>query len=102
MGNKITSIRATACDNELIVLASTPRGSSELFHIKSGYNAPVDYQVNPGHILAPGKYALTVIGINWGGPGKFVLEIDGDNPTTLSGGGTGTGVVWHETIPMEV
>ncbi|WGI20716.1 hypothetical protein [Amylibacter sp. IMCC11727] len=97
----INKISVNACDNELIIIASTDRGSSELMHLKSGFNAPVSYSVNPAHILAPGKYDLTVIGINWGGPGKISVDIDGDSPQTLSGSG-GKGVFFSETIPMVV
>lgn len=97
----ITQIDVAACDNELIIIASTSRGSSELVHIKSGFNAPVSYKVNPAHILPPGKYDLTVIGINWGGPGALTVGIRGDSPQTLTGTG-GKGVFFSKTIPMVV
>jgi hypothetical protein len=102
---KIVKIQATACDNEMFVIASTPAGSSELFHIKSGFNNPVNYVVIPQSILAPGSYTLTVIGLNWGGPSAFtvILTQDSGPPITLSGGsGLPTGGVWSAAVPMNV
>ena len=103
--SKIVKIQATACDNEMFVIASTPAGSSELFHIKSGYNNPVNYVVIPQSILAAGAYTLTVIGLNWGGPSAFtvILTPDSGSPITLSGGsGLPTGGVWSAAAPMNV
>ena len=37
----MNKIDVQACDNELIILASTAAQSSELCRLKSGYNAPV-------------------------------------------------------------
>jgi len=97
-----TKIDVQACDNELIIIASTAAGSSTLCHLKSGYNAPVSYVFDPAHILPPGKYDLTVIGINWGGPGNFKVLVTAGNVTTLAGGGPATGVVYTKTIPMTI
>jgi kumamolisin len=98
-----TKIAVRACDNELIVLASNGSESSTLCHLKSGYGDPVSYVFNPQHILASGQYDLTVIGINWGGPGNFTVDVTaGGTTTTLQGGGTATGVVFSKTIPMTV
>src|SRR2546422_8002595 len=98
-----TKIDVQAVDNELILLASTGRGSELLCHLKSGFNAPVSYVFNPGHILPPGSYDLTAIGINWGGPGIFKIVVtSGTTQTPLVGSGTATGVVFTKTIPMTV
>jgi hypothetical protein len=102
---KIIKIQATACDNEMSVIASTGAGSSELFHIKSGFNNPVNYVVIPQSILAAGAYTLTVIGLNWGGPSAFtvILTPASGAPITLSGGsGLPTGGVWSATVQMTV
>ncbi len=72
-------IEVTQCDNELILIASTPAGSSTLCHLKSGYNAPVRYQVDPSHILPAGHYTLEMIGINWGGPGAWEVIVNGES-----------------------
>jgi|SRR5262249_32268799 len=96
-----TEIHVTACDNELYILASTGRESSELFHLKSGFNDPVDYKFNPGHILPPGSYDLTFVGINWGGPSKFVATLT-PGGTITGGGPTTAGVVWQKTVPITV
>lgn len=98
-----TQIHVTACDNELYILASTGRESSELCHIKSGFNDPVDYKFNPGHILPPGAYELTVVGINWGGPWKFAVTTT-PPIAGLSGAGPGpaAGVVFTKTVPITV
>ncbi len=100
--SKITSINVTACDNEIIIIASQELGSSEICHLKSGHDAPVSYVVNPFHMLAPGDYDLTVICVNWGGASNFEVEISGDSPTTILGGGPEVGVAYHKTIPMTV
>jgi len=103
--SKIVKIQATACDNELSVVASTPSGSSELFHLKSGFNNPVNDTVIPQSILPAGAYTLTAIGLNWGGPSAFkvILTPDTGAPVTLSGGvGLPTGGVWSASAPMTV
>lgn len=76
-----TKIAITACDNELLLIASTAAGSSTLCHLKSGYNAPVSYTFNPQHILAPGTYDLNMIGLNWGGPGAWKISVTTDGKT---------------------
>ena len=70
-----TKIDVSKCDNELILIASTGAGSSTLCHLKSGYNAPVSYEFNPAHVLPSGTYTLEMIGINWGGPGKWAVTV---------------------------
>jgi len=100
-----TQIQVTAADNELLLIASTPAGSSELLHYKSGFNKPVNLTVFPGAILATGAYTLTIIGLNWGGPAKFTVVVTTDgHPQTFQGGGNnaGAGDVWHQTVPMNV
>ena len=94
-----TKIDVQACDNELIILASTAAGSSVLCHLKSGYGAPVSYIFNPGHILPHGAYEMTFVGINWGGPGNFKILVDG---TPYTGGSSAVGVVYTKTIPITV
>lgn len=103
--SKIVKIQATACDNELSVVASTPAGSSELFHLKSGFNNPVNDMVIPQSILPAGPYTLTAIGLNWGGPADFkvILTPASGSPITLSGGaGLPAGGVWSASAPMTV
>lgn len=99
---KTTKIEVQACDNELIIIASQPAGSSVICHLKSGYNAPVSYIVNPSHILAGGEYSLTVVGINWGGPGNFKVIVTAGTETVLEGSNSATGAVFTKTIPMSV
>jgi hypothetical protein len=102
---KTVKIQATACDNELSVVASTPAGSSELFHLKSGFNNPVNDTVIPQSILPTGPYTLTAIGLNWGGPSDFKVILTDANGTsnTLSGGtGLPTGGVWSQAVAIHV
>ncbi len=99
-----TKIQVTATDNELYLLASTPAGSSEICHIKSGYNNPVSYTVVPQSILPAGAYTLIMVGINWGGPQAFKV--------TLTTGGVATnytappssavGATWTVAVPITV
>jgi hypothetical protein len=102
---KTVKIQATACDNELSVVASTPAGSYELFHLKSGFNNPVNDTVIPQSILPTGPYTLTAIGLNWGGPSDFKVILTDANGTsnTLSGGtGLPTGGVWSQAVAIHV
>ena len=99
-----TLIHVTATDNELYILASTPSGSSELCHLKSGFGDPVEYRVNPHSILAPGAYTLVMIGINWGGPQAFkvTLTTGGVNTTFTAPAGTAVGAHWTVAVPITV
>jgi hypothetical protein len=100
MATHVTQIHVTATDNELYILASTGRGSSELCHIKSGFNAPVNYSFDPNTILPPGNYDLTFVGINWGGPWAFAVTTT-PPIAGLSASGTGTvGAVWTKTVQI--
>ncbi|MDT5062567.1 MAG: hypothetical protein QOH63_3026 [Acidobacteriota bacterium] len=101
-----TKIHVTATDNELYILASTPSGSSEICHIKSGFNNPVEYVVVPQSILPSGAYTLTMVGINWGGPHQFtiILTTGGTNTTITSGPPTNApaGANWTKSVPINV
>jgi hypothetical protein len=102
MAAKTTHIHVSKTDNELYIIASTAAGSSEIVHIKSGYNNPVVYDVIPQSILPPGNYDLTVVGINWGGPWAFDVALT-PPVAGLSGAGTGTvGVVFSKTVAITV
>lgn len=72
-----TNIQVTACDNELYILGATIAGgpTSEICHITSGYNQPVNYSFNPGAVLAPGSHNLFIIGINWGAQADFSITL---------------------------
>lgn len=95
-----TPVVVSACDNELIVIASQGAGSSEVFRLKSGYNAPVSYSIDLAFILPSGSYDLTMIGVNWGGPYDFALTVNG-SPYGASGNAA-PGVNWVQTIPITV
>jgi hypothetical protein len=97
-----TKIDVKAVDNELLLLASTTRGSSVLCHLKSGFEAPVSYVFNPVHILPPGSYDLTAIGINWGGPWKFNIVLTPPIPGFAGAGTGGAGVVFSHTATITV
>jgi hypothetical protein len=99
------SIKVSACDNELHVIASTPAFSAEICHISSGYNDPVAYAVNLGSILPPGKYSLTMVGINWGGPAKYAIAVTNNGTTTpysFEKADAPAGVVWSQTVNVDV
>lgn len=98
-----TQIDVTKCDNELYILASTPAGSSELLHIKSGYNKPVSHTIYPPAILPAGNYTLTMIGINWGGPQAFDVKVTAGSSTNYTApSGSSVGVVWTKSVPMTI
>ncbi|HEX8525800.1 MAG TPA: hypothetical protein VF689_02360 [Allosphingosinicella sp.] len=94
-----TPVKITACDNELYILATQGLGSSELIHVKSGFNNPVTDQFVLESILPKGTWQITMIGINWGGPWNFKVKI-GTGPTYGTSSNAGTvGVVWSQTLP---
>lgn len=101
-----TQIDVSKCDNELYVIASTPAGSSELLHIKSGYNKPVAHTIYPPAILPPGAYTLILIGINWGGPYQFQVKQSFASGPAVSHGVPVTsgpaGDVWRVAVPMTI
>jgi hypothetical protein len=98
MGNSITT---TACDNELVILAYTPSASFELCQILSGNSQPVNVTlaIQPGtyqntivlngvnqplkqsinQTLPSGTYSILMLGVNWGGPTQFTVNVNGTN-----------------------
>lgn len=99
-----TKIHVTATDNELYILASTPAGSSEIVHIKSGYNNPVEYVVVPQSILPQGAYTLIMVGINWGGPQAFkvILTTGGVDTPYTAPANNNIGANWTVAVPINV
>lgn len=99
-----TKIDVSACDNELYIIATTPSGTSEILHMSSGFSNPVSYQVVPQSILPKGRYSLTMIGINWGGPSNFkvTLTTGGVPQPFTSTPNSAIGVVWTATTTIDV
>jgi hypothetical protein len=101
-----TEIQVSATDNELYVLAVAASGllSSEVCHIKSGFNNPVAYTVIPQSILPPGKYTLVIVGINWGGPQAFevTLTTGGVRTTYTAPANPAVGANWTVAVPITV
>ncbi|MBV6321201.1 hypothetical protein [Duganella violaceipulchra] len=99
------SIKISACDNELRVIASTGAFSAEICHISSGNNDTVAYAVNLGSVLPGGTYSLTMVGINWGGPARFSVEVTNNGavtPYSFEKKDAAIGVVWSPTIIVNV
>lgn len=109
MGNTVT---VTACDNELIVLAYQTSTSFELCRILSGnsqsvnvtldiqagsyqnttvlngVNSPLSQTITQN--LPSGSYSLLLLGIDWGGPSQFTVNVNGTAytlPSTSQGDG---------------
>jgi hypothetical protein len=99
-----TKICITAVDNELYIIATQATVSSELCHLKSGYNKPVDHTVVPQSILLPGDYTLVMIGINWAGPQAFkvILTTGGSDTTYTAPASTAIGANWIVAVPITV
>lgn len=104
-----TNIAVSACDNELYLIAlpsssTTNFSGSEIAHISSGFNNPVNYSVTPQSILPAGQYTLVMVGINWGGPQKFtvVLTTGGVPQTFTAPASTNIGANWTVATPMTV
>lgn len=92
-------INVTRCDNELIILAYQGNASFELCRVLSGYEQPVNVTLNisegiyqgpvvlVGYLqglsqtipqyLQAGPYSLLLLGINWGGPTEFAVNVNG-------------------------
>lgn len=114
MSNTIT---ISACDNELIVLAFQTTGSYQLLDLQSGnsnavkvtltiqegtYSGSLSYNgVNQGlsenltQNLPSGTYELLLLGINWGGPTQFTVEVNGTSQTLPYTGSGTTGLVFN-------
>ncbi len=107
-----TLITVNMVDNELYIIASNARESTELCHLKQGYTQSANNSFNPGAILEPGEYDFTLIGINWGGDGAFqvVFKTDEKDETFLFNPSTASparpinkvGVVWDMTVKRTV
>jgi len=100
-----TAINITYVDNELYILAiPTGNAGSELFHYCSGWSDTMNVTIVPQHVLPPGNYTLSFIGINWGGPTAFNITLTTNGTTTpvpASPSG-GIGVVWTANVPITV
>jgi hypothetical protein len=99
--NKITIAPASGSnygvDNELIILAVNSSVSVELFRLKSANGQPVNYTIKPSGILTQGNYHLVIIGINWGGPASFNVQLDPPSilsPAPYQNNTAPIGVVW--------
>ena len=102
--SKTTLIEVKETDNELYIIAvpSNGRASAVIGHITSGFNNPVGYKVVPQSILAPGEYTLILIGINWGGPQQFSVDLTGNaTPNVNFGAGPAVGAS-SVSVPMTV
>ncbi len=86
-------------DNELMILAVNGSTSVELFRLKSGYGQLINYTIKLGGILAAGNYYLVIIGINWGGPASFNVQLDPSSlsPASYLNNTAPIGVVWTPT-----
>lgn len=113
MSNQIT---VTKCDNELIVLAYQWGASFELCRILSGNTQPVNVtlNINPGayqgtivlngvsqplsqtisQTLASGTYSILLLGVDWGGPAEFTVNVN-NTPYTLPYQTDGSGLLFH-------
>jgi hypothetical protein len=116
------TITVTACDNELIVLAYQWGASFELCRILSGNNQPVNVTLtlqsgayqgtivlngvnqplsqNITQTLASGAYSLLLLGVDWGGPSQFTVDVNG-TPYTLPLTNQGDGLLF-KTNPISI
>lgn len=114
-GNANT-ITVSACDNELSIVAFQGNASYEVARIMSGYSNPVSVTINVaagennGAIVLNGvtqalnatvtacvpsfAYSLAFIGINWGGPTQFTVNVNGTALALPYNPEGATGVVW--------
>jgi hypothetical protein len=119
-------INVTACDNELIIMTYQGNAGYELCRILSGYNNTVNVQLNiqagpyqgsltfngvttplnvpnPITVTVPaGEYQLLLLGIDWGGPAQFTVNVNGKQ-YALPPQSNGNGLVFNPgPIPLTV
>lgn len=109
------TISVTACDNELVVLAFQWGASFELCRILSGNSQAVNVTLNIAQgpyqgtmvfngvnqpinatvvqNLAAGDYSIQLLGVDWGGPAQFTVNING-TPYALPFTQQGDGLVF--------
>ncbi len=102
-----TAININYVDNELYIIAipSTGNGGFELFHYVSGYSDKMYVTIVPQHVLPPGQYTLSFVGINWGGPTSFNVSLTTNGTTTPVSPQPSTqsvGVVWSPSVSITV
>lgn len=79
----LKTIRIKRLDNEVYVIASQPRTSTEICHIKD--NRETTLEIHTDSSLNPGAYDLTFIGLNWGGPQQLNVDLVYDTvPPTIT------------------
>ena len=103
MPTTTNTITVSKCDNELVVLAYQWGASFELCRILSGNSQPVSVTLNiqPGAYTGPivlngvnqplsqtitqnlanGQYSILLLGIDWGGPAEFTVNVNGTSYT---------------------
>lgn len=109
------TVKITACDNELLLIASNWNGSLMLATIKSGNERVVDFTIDivegatttplnlnglgkdltaPQSVALPaGDYRLNIVGINWGGPAAFEVQLN-ENPAYKYTGSSQDPFIW--------
>lgn len=110
------TIKVTACDNELIIIAYQWGASFELMRILSGnYNSVnVTINIQPGQYTGPivingvnsslsgsydvylanGDYSVVFLGLDWGGPQGFKVKFNGNAYNSVPSE-SGEGLVWN-------
>lgn len=85
MAIPVNYVSISKCDNELYIVAAPTdsTSSTELCHLKSGFDQPVSYIFNPGDMLDPAEnpYNLFIIGINWGAEANFQIAMGVTGPS---------------------
>lgn len=116
MTNNTNTLNITACDNELLIVASAWGESYLLANIKSGNEhnvnftltiaegaaptAPINLNGVNGDLTTPqnvtlpaGTYRLNIVGINWGGPTAFNVQLN-ENPAYKYAGSSQEPLIW--------
>jgi hypothetical protein len=108
------TIRITACDNEVFLIAYQSGGSYVLAHLNSGYNFPVDVTVTilsgdysqvptlngqSGALkesytvyLPEGTYTVVAVCVNWGGPWAYAYQLN-NGPLYSGSDAAGAGAI---------
>lgn len=118
------TIKITATDNELILIAYQWSASFEICRILSGNSNAVNIAINiyPGQFqgtllldginnplsgtyniaLAKGQYSLIGLGIDWGGPQAFAFSLNGTAAGFVPTGGADGLVSFTKPIALTV
>lgn len=102
---QLTNIQVNGVDNELYITAFAWGTSVEICHLKGGNAHPITFSGNANGILTTGTYTILMVGINWGGPAAYDVQLTIDGVAqkyNFSDNSGKTGVVWTQMVDITI